>query len=230
MTHNRVHFYHIHKCGGRSLIFTMMAPYIDATVGWSKVCALGQQTFGKMTFHGDPHVTTTPAFTWSHMPAHNFTLPKETFTITIFRDPVQRIASFYRMILFDILHPTLSQLERWYKYLGKDILDFTLQLPPYVRYEQIAMFSKRINLEEAIENIQTVSYYYRLKDFVSATTQLCRILGIPVKIQYASGRIPKEALSILPPINEKIETELAVHRSELTRLYECEYKLLAAVC
>lgn len=227
---DRIHFYHIYKCGGRSLIFTMLAPYTDApTTVWARICAHGQMVLDGMTFRGEPYAKSSRAFTWTHAHAYCFTLPEETFTITIFRDPVQRIASLYRAVLVDLSHPTLSQLNYWYVYLGENILDFVLRLPSLHRYEQIAMFSKEINLEEAVENVQGVSYYYRLDNFNQATTQLCRILEIPARIQYVSGRDSMMESSILPAVNERIEAELAVHHCELAELYECEYNLLAAV-
>ena len=64
---------------------------------------------------------------FSHIPYHQLELPANTYRITVFRDPVERIISHYRMVKGfkekGIAHPRMKVEGKW---LGDSFDDFFL--------------------------------------------------------------------------------------------------------
>jgi len=69
-------------------------------------------------------------YAFSHIPLHQLRLPKETFTITCFRDPIKRIISHYNMLVHyrdnNIYHSCMKIEGHW---LGNSVLDFVERRP-----------------------------------------------------------------------------------------------------
>lgn len=189
--YRRVYFYHIRKCGGTSLNYMFLASggrngaenykiltrrndhrlIIDdrVFVGWNKKLIEDGHYF----------------YAFSHMPQHKFQLPPDTFTITGFRDPVERILSHYKMILemkkYNIRHPALKQEKRWVK---KSFTDFLRKIPREHLLNEIYMFSRSFNVDEAFENIIKCSFVYFVDTFAEDMAKLFGCLQFDSPIQH----------------------------------------------
>jgi hypothetical protein len=118
----------------------------------------------------------------SHIPAHQLILPKDTFTITVLRDPVKRVLSHYRYLraLAETGQEawTFSQ-ER--DYLGANFNDFLNNLPKQHLLRQLYMFSESYDEDEALERISRCSAILFTETFSSDLMSLGRQLDLPLK-------------------------------------------------
>jgi hypothetical protein len=116
----------------------------------------------------------------SHYPMHEITLPPGTFTITCLRDPVDRMISLYRMYL------DLAQDERnapaWFfrerHWMGDSFSDFIERLPREMVQQQLYMFSRSFDIDEAIANVASCSHVMVMEEFAKGLEQLNTKLGL----------------------------------------------------
>lgn len=89
-------------------------------------------------------------YAFSHIPFHELALPPRTFTFTCFRDPVRRVLSHYQMLLAyqvgGIDHPCMKTEGNW---LGRNFDDFLQRIPEEHLLNQLHMFSRALDVEEA---------------------------------------------------------------------------------
>lgn len=91
---------------------------------------------------------------YAHHPMHILNIPEDVFTITCFRDPLNRFVSHYNMLRYYQKENVKSiALKNEGKYLGNSVVDFAKNISPEHFKNQIYMFSKKINYIEAAENI-----------------------------------------------------------------------------
>jgi hypothetical protein len=121
-------------------------------------------------------------YAFSHIPKHKLHLPEKTFTITCIRDPIKRILSQYKMILYqtvhNIPHPGLKLKGKW---LGNSFSDFLQKIPKEYLLNQLFMFSKNFDVNEAFDNIVGCSHFFFTEQFSSGISQLSKKLGIELK-------------------------------------------------
>tara|TARA_R110000824_G_scaffold282940_2_gene471199 strand:- start:642 stop:1283 length:642 start_codon:yes stop_codon:yes gene_type:complete len=90
-----------------------------------------------------------------HIPFYNAQkfVPTYDYTITVIRDPLERLLSHYRMLL---LHRTTS----WSgesdnpKWVNKGIDFFIEKFPVMYKIHQLSFFSPTLNVDEALDNIK----------------------------------------------------------------------------
>lgn len=182
----RIYFIHIRKCGGTSLNKMFLAltddppdqlyqQLVDSPghllikkhmvfVGWNK----------KLINRGNYF------YAFSHLPLHELRLPPHTFTITCFRDPINRVISHYKMLLNyklnKISHPCMNVEGEW---LGNSFSDFLHRIPKEHLLNQLFMFSKNFDPDEAIENIKkSVHYFFFTEEFNKGVHDLNRLLNL----------------------------------------------------
>lgn len=170
--YKRIYHYHIRKTAGTSLnhmFFALDSEKNDQVykklihsnqhrhigphhvfVGWNK----------KLIEEGDYF------YGFSHIPIHRVRIPDNSFTITILRDPIQRLVSHYKMLLEE------SQKKRpsaWFKaeqrFLGKGIEDFSKKLPRQHLLNQLHMFSDRFDISEAADAINKCDSWFFTDNF-----------------------------------------------------------------
>jgi hypothetical protein len=94
------------------------------------------------------------SYAFSHKPLHELNLSNNTFKFTCLRDPCNRIISYYNMFKYfeinNINHPSMNIFG---KLLGNDFNDFIFALPKEFLLNQIYMFSKEYNINEAHDNL-----------------------------------------------------------------------------
>jgi hypothetical protein len=129
----------------------------------------------------------------SHLPAHALKIPEDTFTIVILRDPLNRLLSHYRYLLWsrDDPHaqkeePFLKSLEKEAAWLGNSFGDFLDRIPREHLLRQTFMFSKSYDLDEAAERIGSCSAVCFTEDFATDLGSLAEKLNL--QLQEKHGR------------------------------------------
>lgn len=121
-------------------------------------------------------------YAFSHMLKHQLRLPEGTFTITCLRDPVKRVLSHYKMLLEfkvnNIVHPCMKIEGEW---LGNSFNDFLTNIPTEHLLNQLYMFSKNFDVNEAFDNIVGCSHFFFTEQFSLGVSQLSSKLGIELK-------------------------------------------------
>jgi hypothetical protein len=223
-----IYLYHTRKTGGRSLIFAFLAQTGgDPASLYAQLCR-AYATFGGRLFRGwDAAPPPETYFAWSHEPAWWVTLPDGAFTVTIFRDPIKRLASHYRMLL---LYQAFDQRQMVPKYewawLGDDLYDFALRMPVEHRLRQLYMFSERLDVGEAVERVGGVSFWFRLEDYDAGLAGLGQRLGAELEsFRVDDPNCPGHPLGAA--VEARIAGELRAARGKLRRLLAPEYEVRA---
>ena len=126
-------------------------------------------------------------YAFSHIPYHKLNLPDSCFTVTVFRDPVARVFSHYKMLRTyeqnKINHPCMKAEAPW---IGVSFADFVERIPDSHCLNQLFMFSSKYDPEEAVENIRNVSVAFTGESFdagVSAINRARNLRLVPIHIR-----------------------------------------------
>lgn len=221
-----LYFYHIRKTGGTSFIALVLAQTGVPEIAYRAIAADGYYQREHRRYEG---WTTAPRpdtdFAWSHEPARDIQLPELCETITILRDPVERVISFYRMLLHDSLLDKM-RLPREHKYLGTCLWDCTSRLPATKLFRQIEMFSQRHDVSEAADCIMQVDYRLRLESFDALQNEVCASLGVKPIDVHITG-LEKLQEPNIEQVEECIAREYAACKDDLRELMDPEYHLLS---
>jgi len=216
--YQRIYHYHIRKTGGTSInwaflrltggdideVYNRLSRDLQVDEGGLKIVGWNRGLIEAGNYD----------YAFSHMPQHMFTLPPDTFTFTVLRDPVARILSHYKMLLQmrDTSPDHQAYIEE--KYLIEDGFDgFLLNVPDDVLKRQLFMFSKDLNIDEALENLSKCDLVIDLDSFEEGIAELRRRTGHA--IEYSHDR--KAKVNFKPS-----EIELA----RLREMLEPEYRFL----
>ena len=186
--YERIYFYHIRKAAGTSLnhaFFDLGDEDAEVVYDW-----LGKRRMmvaGSRAFVGwnKPLIESGRYFyAFSHIPSHQLKLPNNTFTITCFRDPVQRVLSHYRYLL-RLLREGSSHncLKREGPWLGNSFSDFVENTPTEHLLNQLYMFSETLNTDEAFEAIAQCNHIMFTEQFNKGLNQLSERLGFALQSQ-----------------------------------------------
>ncbi len=216
-----IYHYHIRKTGGTSINFAFLsnAATTDVNdfyqqlaqkknnrliandhvfVGWNKRLIEGGKYF----------------YAFSHTPVHELRLPKNAFTFTCLRDPARRVISHYKMLRYyqenNIAHPCMRVEGAW---LGDSFDDFLKNIPKNHLMNQLYMFSKNYNIEEAEERIRACSYYFFMENMEQGIADLSARLNLKLPLSH----------------QKKYDIELNINDPQLAHLKEKlapEYHLL----
>ena len=195
--YERVYLYHIRKTGGTSLNYMFLALGGEASPDvYSRLThnRMLRAIIGDKVYVGwnKPLIEQGRYFyAFSHIPAHQLTLPGRTFTITCLRDPVTRVLSLYRMLVEyrdnNIPHPMMVRQGAW---LGHGFADFLERIPRRHLLRQLFMFSEAFSPAEAFDRIRACSHYFFLEDFAAGVRTLSEKLQIalePLHVKQAAS-------------------------------------------
>jgi len=147
----------------------------------------------------------------SHAPFHELRLPENTFTVTCFRDPVNRLVSNYNMFMDHFVngipHPGMAGKDKW---LSGSFDDYIDRIPPEFLLNQLHMFSKNFDVAEAVVHAKTVSHYFFTEDFSKGIDELNRKTGLNLRAMH----VRKAAYRAEIP-----ESSIARLREKLTKEY-----------
>ena len=140
-----------------------------------------------------------------------------TFTVSCFRDPVERVLSHYNMLMeMRIKNINSSWMVREGKWLGSSFDDFLSRIPREHLLHQLYMFSRDYDLDEAIANVRQLSHYFFSDTFDDGVNELNR----------------KTGLSLEPVHTRKTGHKAQIDNSDISRLREIlddEYRFLDGI-
>lgn len=216
-----IYHYHIRKTGGTSINFAFLSNAATPNtenfyqqlsnkknnrlianervfVGWNRVLIEGGKYF----------------YAFSHTPAHELRLPKNIFTFTCLRDPTRRVISHYKMLSYyqenNIAHPCMRVEGAW---LGDSLDDFLKNIPKNHLMNQLYMFSKNYNIEEAEARIRACSYYFFTENMEQGIADLSVRLNLELPLSH----------------QKKYDISISISESQMAQLKEklaLEYRLL----
>lgn len=132
-------------------------------------------------------------YAFSHIPFHQLTLPPRTFTFTCFRDPVRRVMSHYQMLLAfqvgGIDHPCMETEGHW---LGSNFDDFLQRIPEEHLLNQLHMFSRALDVEEACRAALGLDCCIFNDDFNAGVDRINALTGLRLVPLHARKQPPIE--------------------------------------
>lgn len=212
----RIYHYHIRRSGGSSLNFAFLSlggengveVYRELTAAEPHRVVSGGRFFigweRRLIEEGDYF------YAFSHLPKHRLELPRETFTFTCLRDPVDRVVSHYKLLRRyvddSIPHPCLKTEGPW---LGDGFCHFLSNIPKEHLLNQLYMFSKTFDVSEAFDNITGCSNFSFTENRRAGLAALSAKLGLRIDLLHANdtSKIPVATTSELERLREMLEPE-----------------------
>lgn len=159
-------------------------------------------------------------YAFSHAPDWQLRLPARTFTITCFRDPVDRVLSHYWMLRNyaedSIDHPCMATEAPW---LGTCFDDFLRRIPAEHLKAQLWTFSASGDVSEALARVRKVSHVMFTEDFADGLQRLERRLALRLPHQHRRtsrrGDVSPASLAMLRDMLDDEYTFLAAVKSGL---------------
>ncbi|HXR55036.1 MAG TPA: hypothetical protein VN793_08300, partial [Acidimicrobiales bacterium] len=219
----RIYCYHIRKTGGTSLNRGFMAlGGEDPLRVHERISASAQHRtisgrYAYVAFDRRRLAQGRYFYGWAHRPAHRQTLPPRTFTITILRDPVDRVHSYFDYLVIGDDPNMPERVSDDERRLATDGFSaFLKRLPERDLLRQLYMFSASFDVSEAVDRIGACSHVHFVEENDAGMAELSRRLALPLV-----GR--RERVT-------GTRTELtATEQEQLRTLLEPEYELIRRI-
>jgi hypothetical protein len=188
----RVYCYHVRKTAGTSLYLSFLAlGGEDPMDVWHRInhSRLSRTVSGRYAFASNHRRLLAEGayfFGRSHRSADLQPLPPRTFTVTVLRDPVDRVRSFYDyLVVGDAPDVPGRVTERQRRWAAGGFDRFLEQVPERHLLNQVATFSSRLDVSEAVDRIASCSSVLFTKTFDEGLAGLGHRLGLPLEPQRA---------------------------------------------
>lgn len=228
--YERIYHYHLRKTAGTSL----NAAFLNAFgIDYEQLEQSRRVRKGGLVFaqHNRPVIKRGRFFyASSHAAAHEVTPPLHTFTVTVLRDPLDRLLSHYRYLMSIKSDPQVRQQEaRWMKtlqrelaWLGDSFADFLTRIPREHLQRQLYTFSAQYDVEEAAQAISGLSAVCFTETFEADVERLARQLGLPLRLGHERRSTPLQQ-----PPQAELERAQALLEPEIELLARVRAQLAA---
>lgn len=216
----RVYCFHVRKTGGTSLNLSFLALGGEDPLEVQRRIensSLHRTTSGQYAFVAHQRALLNQGryfYGWSHLPAHRISLPPRTFTVTILRDPVERVVSYYSYLREGdapgMAFP-VGGLERALTTRGFDA--FLDVLPKTHLLAQLFMFSRTMDPAAAVERALGCSKVMFTDAYESGLSSLGETLSL--SLDSRRDRATKVVTTLSAP-----------ERDRLRQLLDPEYQML----
>lgn len=182
---DRIYLYHIRKTGGTSITNGILSLYTDDPSVIERRLGSRQP---RVVRAGDLVVAAHDrlalqagwyTYGWSHIPAWRLRLRPRTYTVTVLRDPIDRVVSLYRYLSdpgSDHGHIFGAPLAE--RAIAAEGFDRFLDLVPKSDLlNQLYMFSARFDPAEAAERIERCSLVFLVQDMSHGLAKLSALIG-----------------------------------------------------
>lgn len=220
--YDRIYHYHVRKTAGTSLNLAFKSVFSPAFLGSAQEEELFRRKWaiigGKLYVTHNEYLLERGDYFFGdgHAAFHEIKIPRNTFRITILRDPVKRVISHYRMLVHwknnKMNHPARALEER---YIGNSFLDYIKRVPKKHLMRQLYMFSENFDVKEATHNISKINFIMNTEKYDEHLGRLSSILGL--KLQNISAKVGYGGVYVS-------ETD----RARLARILEPEYAFIEA--
>jgi hypothetical protein len=198
----RVYCYHVRKTAGTSLYLSFLAlGGEDPTEVWRRITTsrLSRTVSGRYAFASNHRRLLAQGayfFGRAHRPADLQPLPPRTFTVTVLRDPVDRVRSLYDYLLAGDASNTPGQVtERQRGFVAAGFDRFLEEVPDRHLLNQIMTFSSRLDVSEAVDRIASCSSVLFTKTFDEDLATLGRRLELPLEARRERVGVVRSPLS-----------------------------------
>lgn len=140
----------------------------------------------------------------SHHPAYQLSLPPDTFTITMLRDPVKRVLSYYKFLTWtrdNVKNPNRFLQEPFFDsifkeangFLGDSFDDFLEKTPKRHLLSHLYLFSAEYSVQEALERILSCSAVCFTETMNSDIQSISQKLELPLREKRERKLVPNSA-------------------------------------
>jgi hypothetical protein len=183
----RIYCHHIRKTAGTSLYLSFLAlGGEDPMDVWRRITGsrLPRTTSGRYSFVSNNRRLLTEGayfFGRSHRAVANQPLPPKTFTVTILRDPVERVHSYFDYLVAGDHPDAPGRVADRERRLAQDGFDaFLVRVPPKDLLNQLATFSTSLDVSEAVDRLAECSCVLAAGDFAGGLAGLAHRLELPL--------------------------------------------------
>jgi hypothetical protein len=215
---DRVYHFHVRKSAGTSLNYGFFALGGEDPHAVEERLVRSHFTlshgYGFVSNHNRLIESGRYVFATSHKPYWALDLPPRTYTITVLRDPVQRVLSLYHYLSAptsdDGYAFAASSGERRLAAHGID--RFLDEIPTRLLLNQVRMFSSSCHVEEAATVVRSLSCVIGTDTFDAQVGRLGETLGLdlPVRRERSTGATRRPVPpSVIQRLQEMVRPEYA---------------------
>jgi hypothetical protein len=217
----RVYCHHVRKTAGTSLYLSFLGlGGEDPMEVWRRITAsrLSRTISGPYVFVANSRRLLAEGayfFGRSHRSADRQPLPSRTFTVTVLRDPVDRVHSYFDYLVAGDPPSNPGRVGQHQRQLVDDGFDrFLDRVPDKDLLNQIATFSSRLDLSEAVDRISDCSCVLFTDTFDEGLASLSRRLDLPLvahRARVSESRSPLSDVQ-LERLRSRLEPEYELMR------------------